>query len=224
VFRTMMVAAAVIAVCMTGSALAQTGPGDEFAALIGSELIKDNTVKSRDVQNGSLRSKDIRDRSVQLRDLTRGLRARLGGGGAGDAGAVGPQGATGPAGPQGAPGISALESDGPYPGRPDSENNLSGDQGAQSTDPWVNDGTLQSSWVQCPPGKTALGGGFGDNDGGQQDQLRIVTSAPTQVGGYDPIPGDPAGSFRPDGWLVEGYYTGTGEQIVRPHVICAVVG
>lgn len=85
----------------------------------------------------------------------------------------------------------------------------------------------------CPTGKTALGGGFGDNDGGGQNNLNIVSSVPTQVrpvagGGfelfYQPIAGDAAGSFVPNAWLVEGFNNNTsGELIVRPHVICAEV-
>ena len=97
----------------------------------------------------------------------------------GDKGDPGDRGDKGDKGDQGKPGISNLETDGPYPGRPDPENNLSGDQGDQSTKLWSHDGTLQTSWVMCAPGKTALGGGFGQDDA-QTDQLVIVTSSPAR--------------------------------------------
>lgn len=157
-------------------------------------------------------------------------------GAAGPAGPQGETGATGAAGPAGSSGVTNLESDGPYPGREDSQNNLQNlgdnlDEGAQSTALWTSDG-IQQSWVMCAAGKTALGGGFGDNDGGSQDLLDIVTSAPVQITEsegvfsftYSPIEGDEAGSFVPNGWLVEGFYHGEGGQVVRPHVICANVG
>jgi hypothetical protein len=124
--------------------------------------------------------------------------------------------------------VSNLEADGPYPGRPDSENNLQnlpGNPGAQSTDLWDTTGR-QTSWVQCADGKTALGGGFGDNDA-DDSMIRVVTSAPVQISNeqiaYEPIDGDAAGSFKPNGWLVEGYNEGETPITVRPWVVCAEV-
>jgi len=154
----------------------------------------------------------------------------------GDTGATGPAGTTGPAGPKGdrglpgPPGISNVETDGPYPGRPDTANNLHGDQGAQSTAKWADDGKLQTSWVMCPPGKVALGGGFGQNDE-QTNKLQIVTSSPVQIAHGKTYLEDPsvyhaidaAGSFVPNGWLVQGYNTTGHDLIVRPWVICATV-
>lgn len=125
--------------------------------------------------------------------------------------------------------MANLESDGPYPGETQLEN------GANSTDKWVNDGQLQTSWAQCPEGKNALGGGFQRGDAGGYEDLKIVSSAPVEIGDSGPIldgthsrdPDDPDWSLtNPNGWLVEGYYTGDApvEVIVRPHVICANVG
>jgi len=155
----------------------------------------------------------------------------------GATGATGVRGLTGPAGPigpkgeRGLPGLANVETDGPYPGRPDSENNLHGMQGDQSTAMWAADGTLQTSWVMCAPGKVALGGGFGQDDV-QTTNLRIVTSSPIQIANgktyfddpsvYKPI--DPEGSFVPNGWIVQGYNLGTQPLIVRPWVVCATVG
>jgi hypothetical protein len=185
-------------------------------------------VKSQDIQNNTIRSTDIHNGSVLKRDLSRGLQRQLGlRPSSGRNGSNGANGRDGVNGNDGGASATLLESDGPYPGRTDSENNLSGDQGDQSTALWANDNTLQQSWVACAPDKIALGGGFGDNDG-DNSGLRIVTSAPAQVRGgalvYEPIDGDAAGSFVPNAWLVEGYNSGSAPMIVRPHIICADLG
>ena len=156
-------------------------------------------------------------------------------GSAGQSGPQGPKGDTGAAGIQGLKGdkgdvgISELETDGPYPGAAIPP--LSGDQGDQSTAKWhaywpTGDHDLQRSWVQCAPGKVALGGGFGRNDD-RSDEVEIVTSAPAQIEDgqliYSAIDGDGAGSFVPNAWLVEGYNFADQDLIVRPWVICAKV-
>lgn len=148
----------------------------------------------------------------------------------GEPGKAGPKGATGPKGDRGLPGLANVETDGPYPGRPDPQNNLHGAAGDQSTAMWAADGTLQTSWVMCAPGKVALGGGFGQDDV-QTSDLRIVTSSPVEIANgktyfddpsvYQPI--DPEGSFVPNGWIVQGYNLGTVPLIVRPWVVCATV-
>ena len=131
--------------------------------------------------------------------------------------------------------VSKVESDGPYPGRTDEANNLQnidiGSQGAQSTHLWAAGAARQASWVMCAPGKIAVGGGFGDNDG-DDSKIRVVTSAPVQIakdGGeykivYNPIKDDPAGSFLANGWLVEGFNEGTEATMVRPWETCLKLG
>jgi Collagen triple helix repeat (20 copies) len=217
------------------------------AALIDGGDIRDNSVSGRDIRDGSLR----------VRDLTEGAKERLRGRD-GAKGAPGAQGAAGPAGPQGAkgdtgaagakgdkgdkgdPGVVNLETDGPYPGRPDPENNLQnlpGNQGAQSTALWAANDTRHSSWVQCPQGKTALGGGFhlgADAGDVAARAVQVVVSEPTQIAdgqtyyenpaAHQPIPGDAAGSLKPNGWLVQGFNDGESAVVVRPWVICAEVG
>jgi hypothetical protein len=109
-------------------------------------------------------------------------------------------------------------------------------QGDNSDAQWVNDGTRQTSWVQCAPGKTALGGGFhlaADAGDAKAKEVQVVVSEPTQVKDgktyyddpsiYTPIEGDPALSLKPNGWIVQGFYTGTDSVIVRPWVVCAEV-
>jgi|SRR5262245_24439716 len=220
-----------------------------------------NVITGRQIAPHSISSKHMVDHTLQAHDLSNGLLKSLQGkagpqgpagpaGVKGETGAAGPKGDTGEAGAkgeagqqgdkgdkgergeQGPPGLSELETDGVYPGRADSENNLQGDQGDQSTTMWTADGSLQQSWVMCAPGKVALGGGFGQNDI-QSDQLVIVTSSPVQIENgktyfddpsvYKPIEDDAAGSFVPNGWLVQGYNRGDEDLIVRPWVICAKV-
>jgi hypothetical protein len=143
----------------------------------------------------------------------------------------GDKGLKGDKGDRGEVGISDLEADGPYPGEANTP--LHGDQGAQSTAKWTH-GTptlLQRSWVMCAPGKVALGGGFGQNDGAYQtDKLVIVTSTPLNINAdgvmYPPngTPTDDEGSLlAPNGWLVEGYNQSDKDLVVRPWVICAKV-
>jgi hypothetical protein len=232
-----------VVLVVSGVLLISGGATAGAASLISGSQIKKNSIPLDRLSKGT----QNKIKGVSGQSVTPGPRGPAGvngengangiNGAKGDTGATGAKGdkgdtgAKGNTGADGASGVTNLESDGPYPGRSDPANNLSGNQGAQSTLAWVgnNGSTLQQSWVKCAPGKTALGGGFGDNDGGGQDKLNVVTSAPAQVDGtgaitYAPIAGDAAGSFVPNAWLVEGYNNNTsGEIIVRPHVICAEV-
>jgi hypothetical protein len=206
--------AAVVAVGATGSAVAAT------------------LITGKDVKNGSLTGADVKNGSLRAGDLTDGARRSL-------RGKEGPKGDTGPAGPAGAAGakgdkgdkgdkgVANLEADGPYPGA----TNLPAGEGDNSEDLWANDGSRQTSWVQCAPGKTALGGGFdlaADAGDDAAKAVQVVVSQPTQVKAgalvYEPITGDAAGSFKPNGWLVQGFNDGASDVVVRPWVVCADVG
>lgn len=62
----------------------------------------------------------------------------------------------------------------------------------------------------CPEGKAAVGGGYSraDESPAAFKGLQVVTSQPVQIvdgdpAAYNPIEGDPDGSFVPNGWLVE---------------------
>jgi hypothetical protein len=152
----------------------------------------------------------------------------------GPAGAVGPKGATGPAGAPGQAGkdgVSGVESDGPYPG-------VIGDdkgtqvEGGNSAELWAADGKLYRSWVRCPAGKVALGGGFSPADQGDavSKNLQIVASFPTSLnakGDWDDsavIKGDKDQSLRPNAWEVQGFYNDADAKVgarVRPFIVCA---
>jgi hypothetical protein len=147
---------------------------------------------------------------------------------AGPAGATGPQGLKGDKGDKGDAGVTDLEADGPYPGETDLGNLPN--QGDNSGDRWGAGEGRRTSWVQCAPGKTALGGGFhlaADAGDAAAKAVQVVVSEPAQIEGgelvYNPIAGDAAGSFKPNGWLVQGFNTGPGDVVVRPWVICAKV-
>ncbi|MGZ4409599.1 MAG: hypothetical protein ACXVY6_12515 [Gaiellaceae bacterium] len=147
----------------------------------------------------------------------------------GDTGSRGDKGDKGDKGPQGPPGVTGLEADGPYPSL--TQLSTYPDAGANSTDAWTSDptgSTLQTSCVMCAAGKTALGGGFGQDDI-QSDKLIIVTSVPAYIdkdGNVDPATtpqADVEGSIIPNGWLVQGYNESAVSLVVRPWVICADV-
>jgi hypothetical protein len=168
------------------------------------------------IASHTINSKHLVDHTIQAHDLSNALVTSL----------HGVQGARGAKGPRGLPGISKLETDGPYPGADIPPLN-SDASGYQSTTSWAGDGSLQSSWVVCAKGKVALGGGFGQNDV-QSDQLLVVTSAPVEFtrdasGTWDYHTIDSHGSFVPNGWLVQGYNKSGSSLVVRPWIICAKV-
>ena len=120
-----------------------------------------------------------------------------------------------------------LEADGVYPGL------LHLQQGDQSDLMWKGDSgaTLQASWVKCAGKKVVTGGGFSHADEAPSDfkYLQIVSSRPTTIKNHQVddaagvIKGDPDGSIRPNGWLVEGFNNGTTPSSVRPWDVCAVM-
>jgi hypothetical protein len=189
-------------------------------------------ITSKDIKNGTIRAEDIKRGTITPSRLTRGVRQQLqrvgAQGGPGLPGPKGDKGDTGAKGDKGDKGVVGLESDGPYPGATDL-GDLPG-QGDNSADLWVNDDGRQTSWVQCAPGKTALGGGFHLAADARDDAARdvqVVVSEPTQIANgaliTDPIDGDAAMSIKPNGWLVQGFNDGDGPVVVRPWVVCAEV-
>lgn len=128
--------------------------------------------------------------------------------------------------------VTAVESDGPYPGSTKLQDHPG--NGANSTAKVPADGKSYPVWVQCAEGKTALGGGFrlgADQGDAVASKIQVIASEPTQVVKdgdtyklkYTPIEGDAAGSLEPNGWLVEVINNGTVDATVRPWVTCAKV-
>ena len=204
--------------------------------MITGKQIAPHSINSAHMVNGTLQAHDLSPA------LLKSLRGKTGANGAkGDSGATGAKGdkgqqgdngatgAKGDKGEQGRPGVSGLEADGPYPSL--TQLSTYPDAGANSTAAWTSDptgSTLQQSWVMCAPGKTALGGGFGQDDT-QTSKLIIVTSVPAYIdkdGNVDPATtpqADAEGSIIPNGWLVQGYNESASDLVVRPWVICAEV-
>lgn len=131
------------------------------------------------------------------------------------------------------PGLANLSTDGPYPG----ETQLSAalDDGRANSDAKWSSGSLNVSWVRCADDKAAIGGGFRRGDAGEHHKLNIVSSHPAYIDSAGVIvsevdaasiainlPDDWA--FVPNAWVVEGFYDGAGEVVVRPFVTCATVG
>ena len=220
-----------------GAALAVTlGGGTAVAAAtIGTDDIRNGAVTKQKIHKDAVGGWEALDRSLTGADVKqdslgrwvftpylRGLIEDVE-----DGSLQGEQGPQGEKGEKGDPGLSELESDGPYPGATQLQD------GDNSSEKWVGDegASLQSSWVMCPEDKTAIGGGYSRADEGPAafKGLQIVTSQPVQVvdgnpQAYTPIEGDVDGSYVPNGWLVEGFNNNdSGELIVRPHVVCAVV-
>lgn len=147
---------------------------------------------------------------------------------AGPAGAAGKDGAAGAPGKDGAPGLSNLEADGPYPGSTDLGKLK--DQGDNSDELVPADNKSHAVWVQCAPGKVALGGGFrlgADQGDAVASKIQVTASEPTQVADGKlvnvPIEGDEAQSIQPNGWLVEVINNSNAAATVRPWVTCATV-
>lgn len=128
--------------------------------------------------------------------------------------------------------VTGLESDGPYPGSTQLQDYPG--NGANSAAKVPADGKSHAVWVMCADGKSALGGGFrlgADQGDAVASKIQVTASEPTQVVKdgdtykvvYKPIEGDKAGSFEPNGWLVEAINAGTVDATVRPWVTCGTV-
>ncbi|WP_433164707.1 hypothetical protein [Kribbella sp. CA-247076] len=124
--------------------------------------------------------------------------------------------------------VTNLEADGPYPGATDLGDLT--DQGDNSDQKVLNDSEPHTVWVQCAPGKVALGGGFrlaADASVATMKTIQVVASEPTQIKNgaivVVPIEGDEAQSIEPNGWAVTAINEGTEPVIVRPWVTCATV-
>lgn len=149
-------------------------------------------------------SRQIEDGTIQGRDLTPNLKDRV----------------------LADTGLSGVTTDGPYPG---ATNLVHGDN---STSEWATSG-LQTSWVQCAEGETAIGGGFSRGDAGGYDHLNIVSASPALIRNGEVISISGVGleaetvnedwAYVPNGWVVEGFNHGEVSQIVRPHVVCATL-
>ena len=129
------------------------------ATTIGSAQIKNNSIRSGDVRNGTIMPKDL---SAKTRSLI-----RTANGARGNTGARGLEGATGPVGPAAAAGATNVV--------------------ARTNSVSVPNGT-RNAVVQCLPGERATGGGggtsrgFGNRSLIQSGPVDISGSLPDRVG------------------------------------------
>ncbi len=227
--------------------------GSVGGAVAGSLLtgadIKDQSIRARDIAAGGVASSELRDGSVLGFDVAAGTvsgRQLLNGTvGLPDLSAA-VHGELAERAQDGTDGVARLESDGARPGMTQLKD-FPGN-GENSTGVWTAGrvADFHTSWVTCPDGKAALGGGFSRDTANATalKGLQVVTSAPAQIntstaddpltptdervvsmnGGYTPVEGDAAGSFVPNGWVVEGFNNGNTDLVVRPWVVCAAVG
>jgi hypothetical protein len=198
--------------------LAPNSVGSSELQAIGTEDVKYNSLNGWDIENGMLTGVDTKDGSLGIKEFSADAKAAL-------------KGDTGDQGVAGENAVTTVTTDGPYPGA----TNLT--HGDNSTAKWTGDAgaTLQSSWVTCAEGETAIGGGFSRADEGVAafKNLQVVTSAPALIvdGNIISLTGEGLPdhivnedwSYVPNAWLVEGFNNGDTELIVRPHIVCATV-
>jgi hypothetical protein len=236
---------AVVAATAGGSSSPQRVTGKTIAwHTISSRHLIDHTIQAHDLSAALVKSLRGAEGPNGLQGPPGPQGQKGDTGAAGETGATGAQGPkgdkgeTGDIGPQGPPGLSNVSTDGPYPGVTQLQTVVD-DGRMNSTEAWLGDSgaTLQQSWVRCADGKVALGGGFSRADEAVSSVkgLQIVSSEPAQItadgevvsqtggAGFTPIAGDAAGSFVPNGWVVEGFNNNLSgvDLIVRPWVVCA---
>lgn len=173
--------------------------GAQAAGLIGTHQIRDNSVRSVDIHNGTLRKAD----------LNKWLQHQLA------------QHAKD--GKDGAPGLSNIQAGADYthvwPG------NVVKTTDGQTTYRGHSDAELQTIVAKCQDGQYAVSGGYStwggsyDLGGDTHDNIKITVSAP-MTENYVPI-SDTNSNFRPTEWVVKGYNYGSQDQIVRAWVVCA---
>lgn len=177
------------------------------AKSVGTKQLKDASVSSIKVKNGSLLSRDFKKGQ-----LPRGTTGKTGvAGAAGAQGSAGPQGAQGPAGANGANGtFSSVVT-----------------RSVQTTVGTAAATRTISLLARCNVGEIAVGGG-GTFAGGSADGTSLSRSAPHRV--VRDAAGNPTGDTVPDGpnssdgWTVTGTNattgTGAGDRILRAFVLC----
>lgn len=202
-----------VAAATAGVVVLSAGTG-YTAAMINSADIRNQSIRSVDISQGGVGASEVRNGSVGQAEVKRGgvdhTEIRDNGVRPGDLGNKFQADATNE--------LEGVEADGPYPGTTDL-GSLEG-QGDNSAATVPADGARHTVWVECAPGKVALGGGFrlaADNTQAAAEAINVIASEPRGVA----IEGDPAQSLRPTGWQVEVVNNGDTDQVVRPWVVCA---
>jgi hypothetical protein len=206
--------------------------GAVAGTMITGAQIKDQSIRSVDIDTAGVGTSEIRDASILTRDLSQATRDALKGatGAKGDTGATGAKGDTGAQGVKGDKGDKGAKGD---QGEPGLANVIAG---AGYTNTWAGDGGSHLNTIieSCPAGQVALGGGFstfGGSDvnaggtpydlGGDNKNIQVTVSAPYYEEQYNE--NNYGGNIRPSEWIVKGYNNGDKDQVVRAWVVCADV-
>lgn len=199
--RAIVVAEALFLVLMTAG-VAQSQPGHN--TIYGNDIAR-HEVKTSDLDNGSVTSKKIRNGTIQPKDLhlsafsdlfgsgSGGQNGATGGAGPkgdkGDPGPTGPTGPTGPVGPQGPAGPASA--------------GISGRE-VVTKDETLGDANPHTWSVDCPAGKSVIGGGvkvisgFGGITNPSQSAI-VRSSAPATNGWQATVTDNGGGLFSSTG-------------------------
>lgn len=207
-----------VAAVLVGSVLLATGGGASAARLITGADIKDESVTSKDIKNGTLGLKDMRPAVSNLILNHKGDKGE-----AGTPGAQGPKGDTGPAGPKGDTGAPGADAFGYVSAG-------AGYAGLGAHDEWPADDALHETVQKCKAGEVVTGGGFStwggaglspSKDLGGDANVQITVSAPYIQSDADYVPVSESDSrFAPTLWVVRGYNHGDQPVDVRAWVLC----
>ena len=176
-------------------------------SLVGGVAVADSRMGSGPIKNDSVLSRHIKDGTVREVDLSDGVVSKLNqpgpAGPQGPMGATGATGATGPQGEQGEPGaagVSGLET-----------------IATEIRVPGTASGQVAAI---CPEGKVAIGGGHSaDADGAVGGNTFILESGPSNLT-------ETGGVWSGDRWIIRFDNTGTthpsGQGSVKAYVNCAL--
>lgn len=197
---------------VTGALILGAGGTAVATGLIGSDDIKDDSLRSMDLKDG---------KGVGEVDLKPGLKAKVNAVGTGEEGPAGPQG---PAGPRGATGSDGED------GQDGADAGISA-AGAGYTSTWEAD-SYGETIETCAEGEYVTGGGYsmwggfpthgGYDLGGENLDIQVTVSAPYISGAYVPI-SDTDSRFFADQFVVRGFNHGDTDQIVRAWALCAPI-
>lgn len=208
------------AVVIGASVLVAAGGTGAFAAsMVTSSQIKDGTVRSRDIATSKQDNSTIGVRQDNLSSYLQNQVKSIGG--KADKSYVDSQDKNLQGQVKGT--LKNPYANGPYPGSTQLQH------GDNSKEIVPADGQRHTVWVSCGGNDVATGGGFrkaSDSTTDAAKAIDVIASEPSQYDQstkqltYNPIQGDPDGSFVPNAWAVEVVNNGDSPQTVRPWIIC----
>jgi hypothetical protein len=201
------------------------GAGGAVAAnTIGSQDIRNQSIRGIDVAAGTIDASELRNRGINGPDIGMDTIGR-------------PQLRPGSVGAnQISPHVMDRINKSAEDGKPGEDGVANVNAGANYEHTWPGDNgeSLNTIIQKCPDGQVATGGGYstwGGSDvneggtpydlGGDNKNIQVTVSAPYTEEAYDPD--KYGGNIRPTEWIVKGYNNGSTDQVVRAWVVCADV-